>query len=210
MAILRAVKNSWCVAVLLVLWPALAGAQGRRCEINRGIGGALGLLILDTPVDPVPAGGGQFGLATTTGTGLDGSVHATLPFGGWAFVAEAGSGRMGVVLTRDAAGNYVHEKTGDDVAFRRLVAGLVKANARDRSCLFAGVKLGLYRFVYDGMALNAGGGAATMGSEWRVSETGVVFFELELSVAITAARAPLSPAGIVPQIRPALGFRYRF
>jgi hypothetical protein len=201
-----------CFASLVILLlPAGAHAQGSPCAPRAAVGAALGFLTLDTPVDPMLAGVGRNGLASTTGTGLEGSVHAIVPISDeWAVTAEAGRGRMAVVLDRDADGNDVNQRTGDDVLFQRFVGGLRKTNTGYRSCIYAGVRVGLYRYTYQGVSLNAGGGAAFMGSDIPLSEHSALFFEIELGVAVTKARPPLTPAGVVPSLRPAFGFRYRF
>jgi hypothetical protein len=200
-----------CIAAIFTVVIATPANAQTACDPPAAIGGALSFLILDTPVDPVPAGGGRFGLASTTGTGLEGSVHAMFPISPeWGVNVEAGTGRMAVVLERDASGESVNRRTGDDAAFHRITAGLFKMHAGLRSCTYAGVRLGLYRYSYQGVSLNAGGGAAFMGFNVPVTESGALFFELELSVGITKARAPLTPASVAPQIRPSIGYRYRF
>jgi hypothetical protein len=190
--------------------PALTDAQP-SCDVRGAIGGAAGWLILDTPVDPTLAGVGRNGLASTTGTGLEGSVHAIVPIsGGWGFTTEAGIGSMAVVLERDDAGNSINERTGDNVTFTRVVGGLMKTRAGTRTCTYFGVRAGLYRYSYRDVSLNAGGISAMMGGDIPLSASGALFFEIEFSVAITKSRPPLTPAGVVPNVRPSFGYRYRF
>jgi hypothetical protein len=59
------------------------------------------------------------------------------------------------------------------------------------------------------VTLNAPGGAGAIGIDVPVGR-GSVFFETELNIAITKARPPITPAGALANVRPALGFRYRF
>ena len=194
----------------MLLMPALTHAQP-PCDVRGAIGGAVGWLILDTPVDPVLAGVGRNGLASTTGTGLEGSVHAVVPIsGGWGFTSEAGIGSMAVALERDNAGAPVGGRTDDNVTFARLVGGVLKTRAGVSTCTYFGVRAGLYRYTYRHVSLNAGGVSAMMGGDIPLSESGALFFELEFSVAITKARPPLTPAGVVPNVRPSFGYRYRF
>jgi hypothetical protein len=49
-----------------------------------------------------------------------------------------------------------------------------------------------------------------MGSEFPISDSGAVFFELELSVALTKMRPPLTSDPVAVNIRPVVGFRHRF
>ena len=200
-----------CIGIILtLLLPAVVHAQP-QCDVRGAVGGAVGWLILDTPVDPALAGAGRNGLASTTGTGLEGSAHVILPIDrGWGFTAEAGTGRMAVAVERDESGASVTERTSDDATLGRIVAGLMKTRAGYRSCTYFGVRLGVYRYGYRGVSLNAGGISAMMGGDIPLSESGALFFELEFSVAITEARPPLTPSGVVPNVRPSFGYRYRF
>jgi hypothetical protein len=198
------------VLLLLLLVPALTHAQP-QCDVRGAVGGAVGWLILDTPVDPTLAGVGRNGLASTTGTGLEGSVHAIVPISaGWGFTTEAGFGSMAVALERDDSGASINQRTGDDVKFARVVGGLLKTRAGMRGCTYFGVRGGLYRYSYRDVALNAFGISAMMGGDIPLSESGGLFFEIEFSVAFTKTRPPLTPNGIVPNVRPSFGYRYRF
>ena len=194
----------------MLLVPALTDAQP-ACDVRGALGGAAGWLILDTPVDPALAGVGRNGLASTAGTGLEGSVHAIVPIsGGWGFTTEAGIGSMAVALERDDAGAPLNERTDENVTFSRVVGGLLKNNAGVRTCTYFGVRAGLYRYSYRNVSLNAGGVSAMMGGDIPLSASGALFFEIEFSVAITKARPPLTPSGVVPNVRPSFGYRYRF
>jgi hypothetical protein len=200
-----------CIAVSILLLPAVAHAQWRRCEPPSGVGAAVGLLTLDAPLDPALAGVGRPGRAKTTGTGIEASVHAMSPIGrSWGVTIEAASGRMATAAQGEAPGKRLYRRTEYDAAFRRIAAGLLKAHGYDRACTYVGVKAGFYRYSYRGVALNARGGSAMMGFELPASDSGALFFELELSVGLTRMRRPLASDPVAVNIRPSFGFRHRF
>jgi hypothetical protein len=195
--------------VIFLLVPAGATAQWRRCEPPDGIGAAAGLLILDAPIDPALAGVSRSGAVKATGNGLEGSVHVATPIAGaWGVTIEATSGRMAVATREDPAGPY--DRTGDTAAFRRFVGGILKAQESHGLCSYVGIKVGLYRYSYRGVSLNAGGGSALMGFEVPASDANALFFELELSVGLTRMRTPLASDPVAVNIRPVVGFRHRF
>ena len=201
-----------CFSVAITLFmPVETSAQIRRsCEPRVAIGAALGLLTHDIEVDPALAGVGRFGLATTRGTGLEASVNSTVPISAeWSLTAEFGTGAMAAVQERDASGTYVWKKTGDDVTVRRLQVGLQRHRPSRFLCGYASLAVGLYRYSYRGVALNVPAGAAMMGFEAPQTGSGALFFEIGLSVALTKLEAPTA-AEIVTNIRPAVGWRYRF
>jgi hypothetical protein len=205
-------KRMLFAAALALLIPGEASAQiGGICYPRPAIGVALGLLTHDVPVDPVPAGGGRHGLASTTGTGFEGSVQGSFPISrDWGLTAEAGAGSMGVVLERDAAGNYLTQPTGDDLEFRRLNLGVLHYRPGHTICGYSSIRIGMYRYGYRGTVLTVPGGAAMMGFEVPTAASRSYFFELEISVALTKAQAPVTPAPLATNIRPTFGFRYRF
>jgi hypothetical protein len=202
-----------CIAAALTLvLPAKSYARvNAPCQPRVTIGAALGLLPANIPVDPVLAGGHLNVLAESTGTALEGSIHALFPITDvWRLTTEFGGSTMDVVVTRNASGDYQRTETATDLALQRFTVGLGRAGARGAVCTYAAVKAGVYRFSYEGVTTNAPGVAGVMGFEGPVSGPWALFFELEISVAVTKARAPITPAGVVGNIRPAFGFRWRF
>ena len=182
----------------------------QTCGSRAIIGAAAGWLNVDIPVDPELAGVGRHGLAEA-GNGLEGSVHASFPISStWSVLAEFGAGSPDVFVERDASGDYMRTRTGDDIALRRLQVGLVRYDVGRYACAYWSVRAALYRFAYGGVILNAPGAAGAIGIEVPVAESGSVFVETELNVTLTKARPPISPAGALANVRPALGFRYRF
>jgi hypothetical protein len=204
-------KHVWIAAALTLFMPVETSAQSARaCEPRVAIGAAAGLLTVDIPIDPVLAGLGRFGLASATGTGLEGAVQTTVPIAAdWNLKAELGAGAMAVAQERDATGNYVRRKTGDDVTIQRLQVGLQHHRAGLRSCGYASLEVGLYRYGYRGTALNVPGAAGTVGLEVPRSGSGTLFVEVGVSVVLTRLLAPTA-AELVANIRPAVGWRYRF
>jgi hypothetical protein len=195
------------VAIALCL-PVDASAQ--PCGSRPVVGAAAAWLNVDIPVDPDLAGVGRHGLAEA-GKGFEGSVHASFPVSSnWSLMTEFGAGSPDVFEERDASGDYVRTRTGDDIALRRLHVGLVRYDVFQYACTYWSVRTGVYRFAYRGVTLNAPGGAGAIGIEVPVATSGSIFFETELNVAITKARPPITPAGVLANVRPALGFRYRF
>jgi hypothetical protein len=192
---------------LVLLLPASGFAQ---CEPRGAVGGSAGLLTLDFPVDPVAAGIGRNGLATTTGNGLEVSAHAVIPLAPeWRIAAEIGGGRMAVQQERDDAGDYVTRALDEKMKVRRLQVGVQRHRAHRTFCDYIGVSIGLYRYDFSGVSLAVPGGAATMGFEFPHSGSGAFFFELGMSVAVTALKPPTAQE-VVVNIRPAFGWRYRF
>jgi hypothetical protein len=180
------------------------------CEPQMRIGGAGSLLNVDVPVDPELAGGARFGLAEASGLGLEPSIHLGVPIHRqWSVIAEFGTGRLDVLLVRDE-GNTVNRKTGDKITLRRLNLGLLRYSPGRYACAYWSARVGLYRFEYRGVSLNAPGGSGAIGVEVPVSDSGAVFFETELNLVLTEARPPVTPAGAVANVRPALGFRFKF
>lgn len=201
-------KKLVAAAAFALCLPVEAGAQ--PCGARPVVGAAAAWLNVDIPIDPEPAGAGRFGLAKAD-HGLEGSVHASFPITPtWSVLTEFGAGNLGVLLERDASGASVQQSTGDEIALRRLNVGLVRYDVMPHACVYFSVTAGLYRFAYRGVTLNAPGGAGAIGIEVPVAASGSVFFETELNVAITKARPPITPAGVLANVRPALGFRYRF
>jgi hypothetical protein len=201
-------RNLVVVAAIALCLPVDASAQ--PCGSRPVVGAAASWLNVDIPVDPEPAGAGRFGLAKAE-NGLEGSVHASLPITStWSLLTEFGAGNLGVLIERDASGAPVRQSTGDEIALRRLNVGLVRYDVMPLACVYFSVTGGLYRFAYRGVTLNAPGGAGAIGIEVPVATSGSIFFETELNVAITQARPPITPAGVVANVRPALGFRFRF
>jgi hypothetical protein len=206
-----AMKKLVAATALALCLPVHTNAQSTPCEPLVLVGAAAALLNVDIPVDPELAGGGRFGLAEATGLGLEGSVHMAFPIAAnWSVLTEFGTGTLDVLLERDASGNTVNRKTGNKITLSRLNVGLVRYSARRLACVYASGRVGLYRFEYRGVTLNAPGGAGAIGVEVPVSESGSVFFEMELNLALTKTRPPITPAGVVANVRPAFGFRYRF
>jgi hypothetical protein len=198
------------VSALALCLPIAANAQPTACEPRVVVGAAAGLLNVDIPVDPDLAGGGRHGLARA-GMGLEGSLHASFPItSAWSLLTEFGTGSLDVLLERDASGADGQGRTRDEIALRRLNVGLVRYDVKRFACIYSSVRAGLYRFAYRGVALNAPGGAGAIGIEVPVAESGSIFFETELNVVLTKARPPVTPAGVLANVRPALGFRYRF
>ncbi len=196
---------------LVLCIPLDTYAQRTPCEPRVLLGAAAGFLRGDIPVDPELAGGGRFGLAKITGVSPEGSIHASLPFASnWSVMTEFAIGSMDVLLDRDATGTYVQRKTGDDLTLRRLNVGVVRYDSGQLACIYWSARFGIYRFAYRDVALNAPGGAGAIGVEVPVSESGSVFVETELYLVVTNARPPLTPAGVIANLRPAVGFRYRF
>ena len=198
------------IAVALCL-PIETYAQRTPCEPRVLLGAAAGFLRGDIPVDPELAGGGRFGLAKITGVSPEGSIHASVPFASnWSVMSEFAMGSMDVLLERDATETYVQQKTGDDLTLRRLDVGVVRYDAGQFACVYWSARFGIYRFAYRDVTLNAPGGAGAIGVEVPVSDSGSVFVETELYLVVTNARPPLTPAGVLANLRPAIGFRYRF
>ena len=194
------------VAIVLLL-PARSLAQ---CEPRGAIGGAAGLLTLDFPVDPVAAGIGGNGLATTTGNGFEGSAHAVVPLAPeWSLNAEFGAGSMAVEQKRDDAGNMISRALDERMHVRRLQVGVHRHRAHRTFCDYIGVSLGVFRYSFQDESLAVPGGAVTMGFEFPQSGSGAFFFELGMSVAVTALKTPTAQE-VVVNIRPAFGWRYRF
>jgi hypothetical protein len=195
-------------AALTACLPLEAGAQ--TCGSRAIVGAAAGWLNVDIPVDSELAGVGRHGLAKA-GNGLEGSVHVSFPISStWSVLTEFGAGSPGVLVERDASGDYVQTRTGDDIALRRLHVGLVRYDVFQYACTYWSVRAALYRFAYRGVTSNAPGAAGAIGIEVPVALSASVFFETELNVAITKARPPITPAGVLANVRPAIGFRYRF
>jgi hypothetical protein len=209
--IVRGMKNTTplaAAAVLALCLPVETSAQ--PCGSRALVGVAAGLLNVDIPVDPKLAGVGRRGLAKA-GRGLEGSLHASLPIASaWSLLTEFGGGSLDVLLDRDASGAHVQTETGDGIALRRLNVGLMRYDVSPLACVYSSVRVGLYRFAYRGVTLNAPGGAGVIGIEVPVAASASVFFETELNLVLTKARPPITPAGALANVRPALGFRYRF
>jgi hypothetical protein len=204
-------KQLMAATAIVLCLPVDTRAQSTPCEPLVLVGAAAGLLNVDIPVDPELAGGGRFGLAEAAGLGLESSVHVAFPVAAnWSVLTEFGTGRLDVLVERDAAGNSVSGRTGDKITLSRLNVGMVRYDASRLACIYASGRVGLYRFGYRGVTLNAPGGAGAIGVEVPVSESGSVFFEIELNLVLTKARPPITPAGAIANIRPAFGFRYRF
>ena len=162
------------------------------------------------PVDSELAGGGRHGRARA-GKGLEGSLHASFPITStWSLLTEFGAASPDVLLERDAFGADVQEKTGDQLTLRRLHIGLVRYDVKPLVCIYWSVRASVYRFAYRGVTLNAPGGAAAIGLEVPFAESGSLFFETELHLALTKARPPVSPELALANLRPVFGFRYRF
>ena len=201
-------KKLVAAAALTLCLPIDTSAQ--TCGSRAIVGAAAGWLNVDIPVDSELAGVGRHGLAEA-GNGLEGSVHASFPISStWSVLTEFGAGSPDVLVERDASGDYVRTRTGDDIALRRLHVGLVRYDVGRYACTYWSVRAALYRFAYRGVTLNAPGGAGAIGIEVPIAESASIFFETELNVTITQARPPISPAGVLANVRPALGFRYRF
>jgi hypothetical protein len=203
-------KKLAVAAALTLCFPVETNAQTTPCGSRAILGAAAGLLNVDIPVDPELAGVGRHGLAKA-GLGPEGSLHASIPItSAWSLSTEFGAGSLDVLLERDASSADVETKTDDEIELRRLHFGLMRYRVTPRACVYFSVRAGLYRYGYRGVALNAPGGAGAIGIEVPVAHSGSVFFESELNVALTKARPPITPAGVLANIRPALGFRYRF
>jgi hypothetical protein len=203
-------KKLVAATALALCLPLEADAQPTDCA-RIAVGAAGALLRESIPVDPELAGGGRFGLATARRVGFEGSVHASFPLvRNWVVLTEFGAGSRDVRLERDASGAEVQHKTGHPLTQRRLNVGLVRYRPIRAGCTYWSFRAGRYLFGYAGVTLAAPGGAAAMGSQLPVSESAAIFFEVELYLALTQARPPVTPASALANIRPALGFRYRF
>lgn len=201
-------KNLVIAVALALCVPVETTAQ--TCGSRAIVGAAAGWLNVDIPVDSELAGVGRHGLAKA-GKGLEGSVHASFPISSaWSVLTEVGAGSPDVLVERDASGDYVQTRTGDDIALRRLYVGLVRYDVFRYACTYWSVRATLYRFAYRGVTSNAPGAAGAIGIEVPIADAASVFFETELNVAITKARPPITPAGALANVRPALGVRYRF
>lgn len=193
--------------VLALSLPVETSAQ--PCGSRAVVGAAAGRLMA-IPVDSDLAGGGRHGRARA-GKGLEGSLHASFPITStWSLLTEFGATSPDVLLERDAFGADVQHKTGDPLTVRRLHIGLVRYNVSPLICVYWSVRAGVYRFAYRGVTLNAPGGAAAIGFEVPIAESGLLFFETDIYLALTKARPPVSPELALANRRPVFGFRYRF
>ena len=200
--------RSACIAAAVVL--LLPSSSYAQCEPRGAVGAAAGLLTLDFPVDTVAAGIGRNGLATTTGNGFEGSAHAVVPLAPqWSLSAEVGAGSMAVEQERDDSGDYVTRAFDDNIKVRRFQVGLQRHRAHRTVCDYVGVSIGLFRYSFQDVSLAVPGGEARMGLEFPMSGSGAFFFELGMSIAVTALKTPTA-AEVVVNIRPAFGWRYRF
>jgi len=201
----------FCTAVLALIVPVAASAETLgACAPRRAIGAALGFLTADVPMDPELAGVGRFGLATTTGTGLEAAVNHTFPIANeWSITTEAGAGGMAVAQERDADGTYEFKKTGDSLTIQRLQVGLQHRRAGRFVCGYSSIAAGLYRYNYRGDTLRVPGIALSVGLEGARASSGTMFVELGVSVALSALRSPTA-AELVGNLRPAIGWRFRF
>jgi hypothetical protein len=200
-------RTGYLAMAVALLLPVHASAQ---CEPRGAFGGAVGLLTLDFPVDPVAAGLGRNGLATTTGNGIEGAAHAVVPVApAWSLTAEFGVGSMATEQERDAAGEYVARSLDERMKVQRLQIGLQRHRAHTSFCDYLGGSVGVYRYSFNGVTLAVPGVAVTMGFEFPQQGSGAFFFELGMSVGLTKLEPP-TDAELVVNIRPAFGWRYRF
>ena len=204
-------KKILYAAMCIIVVPFDAAAQSYgRCALRPAVGAALGFLTVDFPVDPVLADAGRFGLATTTGTGLEAAVNNAIPISReWSVTAEFGAGSMGVAQERDGSGTYGFKKLGDDVTIQRVQVGMQHHRPGRFTCGYAGIAAGVYRYNYRGVSLNVPGAAASVGLEAAHTRSGALFVEFGVSLALTELRTPTA-AELVANLRPAVGYRYRF
>jgi hypothetical protein len=205
-------KKIILAAALTVGLAADGYAQARSgCEAHRAIGVEFGAPGLGKDVATRRAADG-LNERVTSGRGREASVHAVIPIDpGFSVMAELSAGTAPInVEAHDRDYALVRSGPAGSLSLRRFIVGLSRHEGVGRLCRYAAVSAGVYRFNYQGVGLNAGGAAAMMGVEGLLTDRAALFFELELSFALTKTLPPLTDAGLVGGVRPALGLRYRF
>jgi hypothetical protein len=208
----EAMRTMLLATALTLALAADAYAQPYRgCEAHRAIGVEFG----------APGLGGDFasrraadGLSERLKSrrGREASVHGFIPIHPrWSLTAELGIGNAPITVEgRDRDDNLIRSGSGGSLGLRRFIVGLSRHNGGSTLCRYTVVSAGVYRFNYRGVELKSGGAAAMIGAEGLVTDRAALFFEIELSFALTKTQAPLTDAVLVGGVRPALGVRYRF
>jgi hypothetical protein len=202
---------SFTAAVILTLAADASAQPSRGCEAHRSIGVEFG----------APGLGGDFaswraadGISerATSSRGREASVHGFIPIHPrWSLTAELGIGNAPITVEgRDRDYNLIRSGSGGSLGLRRFIVGLSRHNGGSTLCRYTVVSAGVYRFNYRGVELRSGGAAAMIGAEGLVTDRAALFFEIELSFALTKTEAPLTDAVLVGGVRPAVGLRYRF
>jgi len=187
-------------------------AQGRgACEAHRAIGVEFAAPGLGKDFATRRAADGLAERATSR-RGREAAVHAFIPIDStFSVTADFSVGRAPITVeARDRDYNLIRSGSAGSLALRRFTVGLSRQDGGERICRYAAVSAGVYRFNYQGVGLRAGGAAAMVGGEGLLTDRAALFFELELSFALTKMQPPLTDAGLVGGVRPAIGLRYRF
>jgi hypothetical protein len=189
---------------------ALAQARG-ACEQRPAIGAAAALWMTRAQVDPTLANSGTNGLARTGRLGPQFAVHAFVPVSTrWNVTPEFSGGVSDVEVYRDAAGNYIPDVPAGRLSTQRLTVGVMRrAPAHRSACLYAGFRVGGYRFSYQDVTTISPGVSLTIGGDIPMAPRIVLFVDVDLDIAVTKTESPAIDAAVAGP-RPIVGLRYRF
>ena len=162
-------------------------------------------------VDPTLANSGTNGLAKTGRLGPQIAVHAFLPVSTrWNVTPEFSAGGSDVEVYRDAAGNSIPDLPAGRLSTQRLTVGVMRrAPAHRTACLYAGFRVGVYRFSYQDVTTTSPGVSLTIGGDIPIAARIVLFVDVDLDIAITKTESPVIDSAVAGP-RPIVGLRYRF
>jgi hypothetical protein len=200
--------------LLVVLATAVPGTvlaqPAGGCEQQPAIGVGAALWMTRAQVDPVLANGGSNALAKTDRLGPQLTVHGFVPISmRWNITPEFSAGGSDVAVYRDAAGSYIPEAAAGRMSTQRLTVGLMRRAPAGRACLYAGFRVGVFRFSYQDVTTTAPGGALTIGGDIPIEARFAVFIDVDLDIALTKTESPVVDSGVAGP-RPIVGLRIRF